>query len=192
MERFLRTRDQSARAELIEQHARRLSAVIEAALGPGFLQTLEKRADYGQDDDIRSAARLGIIRAVDTFDPSRCSFRTWLAHCVRSEVRDELRALAPIPRGPCSRGVQMQRLDDEHLANGHEAPTHRIDDMHDVRQLLARTDARTRDMVELHFLEHLPMQYVGLLHGVNESRVSQIIGAWLRRARRVLKGDDDG
>jgi RNA polymerase sigma factor FliA len=61
-------------------------------------------------DDLTSAGILGLIKAVETFEPERgFKFETYAGHKVRGAVLDELRALDWVPRSVRQKSRELQR-----------------------------------------------------------------------------------
>jgi RNA polymerase sigma factor for flagellar operon FliA len=62
-------------------------------------------------DDLYSAGILGLIKAVDTFEPERgFKFETYASHKIRGAVLDELRALDWVPRSVRQKARDLQRI----------------------------------------------------------------------------------
>ncbi len=62
-------------------------------------------------NDLTSAGILGLIKAVETFDPSRgFKFETYAGHKVRGAILDELRALDWVPRSVRQKSRDLQRV----------------------------------------------------------------------------------
>jgi len=61
-------------------------------------------------DDLYGAGILGLIKAVDTFEPDRgFKFETYAGHKIRGAVLDELRALDWVPRSVRQKARDLQR-----------------------------------------------------------------------------------
>jgi RNA polymerase sigma factor for flagellar operon FliA len=62
-------------------------------------------------DDLMSSGVLGLIKAVETFEPERgFKFETYAGHKVRGAVLDELRALDWVPRSVRQKSRELQRV----------------------------------------------------------------------------------
>jgi RNA polymerase sigma factor for flagellar operon FliA len=62
-------------------------------------------------DDLVSSGILGLIKAVETFDPERgFKFETYAGHKVRGAILDELRALDWVPRSVRQKSRELQRV----------------------------------------------------------------------------------
>ncbi|MDR0331482.1 MAG: FliA/WhiG family RNA polymerase sigma factor [Chitinispirillales bacterium] len=62
-------------------------------------------------DDLYSAGILGLIKAVDTFEPERgFKFETYAGHKIRGAILDELRALDWVPRSVRQKSRDLQRV----------------------------------------------------------------------------------
>lgn len=61
-------------------------------------------------DDLYSAGILGLIKAVDTFEPERgFKFETYAGHKIRGAILDELRALDWVPRSVRQKARDLQK-----------------------------------------------------------------------------------
>jgi len=62
-------------------------------------------------DDLYSAGILGLIKAVETFEPERgFKFETYAGHKIRGAILDELRALDWVPRSVRQKARDLQRI----------------------------------------------------------------------------------
>ncbi|MDG5815866.1 FliA/WhiG family RNA polymerase sigma factor [Chitinispirillales bacterium ANBcel5] len=62
-------------------------------------------------DDLTSAGIMGLIKAVETFDPERgFKFETYAGHKIRGAVLDQLRALDWVPRSVRQKSRDLQRV----------------------------------------------------------------------------------
>lgn len=82
---------------------------------------LHRRCPQVELEDLISIGTIGLIRAVDRFDPGRgCLVKTIAEHRIRGALLDYLRALDPLPR----RVRRFQKERDDRLAGcaGEEFP----------------------------------------------------------------------
>ncbi|HEX7511357.1 MAG TPA: FliA/WhiG family RNA polymerase sigma factor [Chitinivibrionales bacterium] len=62
-------------------------------------------------DDLISAGILGLVKAVETFEPQRgFKFETYAGHKIRGAILDELRALDWVPRSVRQKSRELQRV----------------------------------------------------------------------------------
>jgi RNA polymerase sigma factor for flagellar operon FliA len=62
-------------------------------------------------DDLTSAGVLGLIKAVETFEPERgFKFETFAGHKIRGAILDELRALDWVPRSVRQKSRELQKV----------------------------------------------------------------------------------
>ena len=62
-------------------------------------------------DDLTSSGIMGLIKAVETFEPERgFKFETYAGHKIRGAILDELRALDWVPRSVRQKSRDMQRV----------------------------------------------------------------------------------
>lgn len=95
--------DIDARNELVRIHAGLVQFVARR-----LARTLSDRVDL---DELLSAGNIGLMQAVEAFDPSRgLSFSTFASLRVRGAMLDELRRADHLSRGTRSRARDLQRL----------------------------------------------------------------------------------
>jgi RNA polymerase sigma factor for flagellar operon FliA len=113
---YRRTRDKAVRDRLILTYAP-LVKYVAGRLGSG----LPTHVDEG---DLVSYGLLGLIGAIDRFDPDReIKFETFAIARIRGAIIDELRALDWVPRSVRSRARQIERAIAELEARLGRAPT---------------------------------------------------------------------
>ncbi len=88
--RYRVNRDPAARAQLVEHHLGLVRYVARA---------IARRIVQAETTDLESAGTLGLLRALDRFDPSRgIAFSTYAVQRIRGAILDDLRAGDPAPR----------------------------------------------------------------------------------------------
>jgi RNA polymerase sigma factor for flagellar operon FliA len=113
---FARTRDQGIRDRLILTYAP-LVKYVAGRLGSG----LPAHVDEG---DLVSYGLLGLIGAIERYDPSRdIKFETYAIARIKGAIIDELRALDWVPRSVRSRAREIERAISELEAKTGLAPT---------------------------------------------------------------------
>ena len=56
-----------------------------------YLRVFEVPSTYpGDKDDLRQVGRMGVLRAIETFDSTKSKFNTWAWFWIRSYIRDEI------------------------------------------------------------------------------------------------------
>ena len=111
LERFARTRDPDDRAELIDRHRQAAARLASRFIGKGE-----------PGDDLQQVAVIGLIQAVDRFDPSQGNeFASFLVPTVLGEIRRYFRDHAWSMRVP--RRVQENYLDTKSAV---DRLTHRL------------------------------------------------------------------
>lgn len=85
-----RSGDIEARNSLVEEHIRLLDQVTAVVCS--------KLATYASREDIWSFGSFGLIRAVETYDPSIASFRTHAVFLIKARIYDELRSMDWLPK----------------------------------------------------------------------------------------------
>jgi RNA polymerase sigma factor for flagellar operon FliA len=113
---FSGTRDQGARDRLILTYAP-LVKYVAGRLGAGLPAHVE-------ESDLVSYGLIGLIGAIERFDPSReIKFETFAISRIRGAIIDELRALDWVPRSVRSRAREIERAIGQFEAQHHRAPT---------------------------------------------------------------------
>jgi RNA polymerase sigma factor for flagellar operon FliA len=113
---YRRTNDKALRDRLILTYAP-LVKYVAGRLGSG----LPAHVDEG---DLASYGLLGLISAIDRYDPDRdIKFETYAIARIRGAIIDELRALDWVPRSVRSRARQIERAIGELEAKLGRAPT---------------------------------------------------------------------
>jgi len=176
---FLASRSDTDRAALIEAHR----PLVENT-ARGFLRRLPPQVEL---EELESAGHLGLIRAVDSYDPAKgASLETWAIRSIRAAICDELRSR----RGP---GVELISLEAaDHLPDPGPDPFALALQGEQKRLLvaaIARLPERWRLVIEGRFYAGREYTDIGAELGVCGSRVKQIEGKALERLRKVLALD---
>ena len=110
------TREKALRDQLILRYAP-LVKYVAGRLGSGLPAHVD-------DGDLVSYGLLGLISAIDRFDPDRdIKFETYAIARIRGAIIDELRTLDWVPRSVRSRARQIERAIGELEAKLGRAPT---------------------------------------------------------------------
>ena len=113
---YRRTKDQKLRDRLILTYAP-LVKYVAGRLGSGLPAHVD-------DEDLASYGLLGLIGAIERFDPSReIKFETYAMGRIKGAIIDELRSLDWVPRSVRSRARQIERTIGELEAKLGRAPT---------------------------------------------------------------------
>jgi RNA polymerase sigma factor for flagellar operon FliA len=113
---FRRTRDQKLRDRLILTYAP-LVKYVAGRLGSGL-------PSHVDDDDLVSYGLLGLIGAIERYDPGRdIKFETYAIARIKGSIIDELRAMDWVPRSVRARARDIERTIAELEANMGRAPT---------------------------------------------------------------------
>ena len=115
-------------------------------------------------DDLESAALIGLIDAVDRFQPERgVPFEGYASLRIRGAVLDEVR-----------------RVDE--LAERYEAEDLRMR----VRSAMACLPPRQREVLERYYGQSLTLRETGARMGISEARACQLHGRAIQNLRREL------
>jgi RNA polymerase sigma factor for flagellar operon FliA len=155
-------------------------------------------ASLADRDDVSSAAMIGLIGAVDRFDPRRgVPFEAYAALRIRGAVVDELRRVDE--RGRADRrpeGAELAVSLDVLMETGaHQGPA--VDDgfteqyeQEDlktrVQDALGRLPARQREVIARYYGDELTLREAGAKMGVSEARACQLHGRAIQSLRREL------
>jgi RNA polymerase sigma factor for flagellar operon FliA len=113
---YRRTSDQALRDRLILNYAP-IVKYVAGRLGSGLPAHVD-------DGDLVSYGLLGLISAIERYDPDRdVKFETYAIARIRGSILDELRALDWVPRSVRSRARQIERAMSELEAKLGRAPT---------------------------------------------------------------------
>src|SRR6266540_4702876 len=149
-------------------------------------------------DDVASAAMIGLIGAVERFDPRRgVPFEAYAALRIRGAVVDELRRVDE--RGRADRrleGAELAVSLDVLMEKGtHHGPV--VDDGFSerfeqedlktrVQDALGRLPARQREVIARYYGDELTLREAGAKMGVSEARACQLHGRAIQNLRREL------
>ena len=181
--------DAESRAHLIERYvplaracARRVR--IESAMVDG--------------DDLFSAALLGLIDAVDRFQPQRgVPFEAYASLRIRGAIVDELRRVDErgrgIHAGDIPKAVSLDLLVEDDwqafLARADDA----IDDAFEQEDLFGRLKGalsglppRQREVIARYYGDELTLREAGMRMGISEARACQLHGRAIVNLRRAL------
>ncbi len=145
-------------------------------------------------DDLKSAGLVGLISAVDRFQPERgVPFEAYAALRIRGAIIDELRRADERGRHheDLSPSVSLDRL----LARGY-APFVAPDELagrYDHEDLLMRVEAalrclppRQREVLARYYGDELTLREAGVRMGISEARACQLHGRAIHNLRRQL------
>jgi len=143
----------------------RITDAILDALEP-FLGTQARRAcrishQQLELEDALQHARLGVLKALESWEPSKGRYWTWCYQCVRSALRDALRKI--VRETPQELGESVSAQD-----------CHDIELHLDLYQALTSLPERTRRVIEMRYLDGLTLDEIALEIGVTRARVQQI------------------
>jgi len=185
-----RTGDAGSRGALIERYS-------DLAIGIARCMRLPQ-ASLADRDDVASAAMIGLIGAVDRFDPHRgVPFEAYAALRIRGAVVDEIRRVDE--RGRADRrteGTQLAMSLDVLMEKGtHHGPV--VDDGFSerfeqedlktrVQDALGRLPARQREVIARYYGDELTLREAGAKMGVSEARACQLHGRAIQNLRREL------
>lgn len=183
--------DGAARDELIERNLRLVAHIA------------KKYHSVGRDrDDLIQIGSIGLIKAVNTYSPSRGrSLAAYAGRCIENEILMSIRAERK-RRGEVSleEPIGVDR-DGNEITVGEVLGTDEDDvfsevfdnvSAHRIRELIERTlDGRERQVVLLRFGldggEPLPQREVGEMLGISRSYVSRIEKKALHRLRKEIE-----
>ena len=113
---YARTKDQGIRDRLILTYAP-LVKYVAGRLGSGLPAHVD-------ENDLVSYGLLGLIGAIERFDPDRdIKFETYAIARIKGSIIDELRALDWVPRSVRSRARDIERAMAQLEAQLHRAPS---------------------------------------------------------------------
>lgn len=149
-------------------------------------------------DDVASAAMIGLIAAVDRFDPRRgVPFEAYASLRIRGAVVDELRRVDERGRADRrSEGAELAVSLDMLMEKGtHHGPVaddgvaerYEQEDLKTrVQDALGRLPARQREVIKRYYGDELTLRETGAKMGVSEARACQLHGRAIQNLRREL------
>jgi RNA polymerase sigma factor for flagellar operon FliA len=194
--------DTTARCKLIERYAPLATSVARRMRVPtGALMG---------HDDVESAAIIGLIDAVDRYDPDRgVPFEGYAGLRIRGAILDELRRLDDRTRGERQRARAVV-ADDAEPEIGAYGATLSLDlllekgdrdwaadddagDRYDHQDLRMRVESalkclppRQREVLVRYYSESLTLREAGARMGISEARACQLHGRAIQNLRREL------
>ena len=182
-----RAGDAQARTALIERYlplARGLARRVRMVHSP-----------LSDADDIASAAVLGLIDAVDRFEPGRgVPFEAYAALRIRGSIIDELRRVDERGRSgdETPRATSLDGLvEDDWIAflasdDGVDAKFDDEDLRGRVEGAIATLPPRQREVLARYYADSLTLREAGARMGVSEARACQLHGRAIANLRRAL------
>lgn len=185
-----RAGDAGSRGALIERYA-------DLAIGISRCMRIPPTS-LADRDDVASAAMIGLIGAVDRFDPRRgVPFEAYASLRIRGAVVDELRRVDE--RGRADRrpegAVLAISLDALMESGAHQGPVvddgfserHEQEDLKTrIQDALGRLPARQREVIARYYGDELTLREAGARMGVSEARACQLHGRAIQNLRREL------
>jgi len=147
-------------------------------------------------DDIYSAALLGLIDAVDRFEPDRgVPFEGYASLRIRGAIVDELRRVDERGRGITAEAPKAMSLDalveDEWQAflaveHSFDEPFEQEDLRSRVERALEMLPPRQREVIARYYGDALTLREAGVRMGISEARACQLHGRAIVNLRRAL------
>ncbi len=188
--------EDEARAALIESHAALATSIARSMRLPaGVLAATE---------DLESAAVIGLIQAIDRYDPARgVPFEAFAALRIRGAILDELRLVDDRTRaerrqereGETELDALVLSLDRIMAAGGegHFLADATLDERVDGAELrerllgaLDRLSTRQREVLARYYGDSLTLREAGKRMGISEARACQLHGRALDHLRRAF------
>lgn len=202
-ERYRRTRDVALRNALVEKYLHIARNVVQA-----MLRRLPRSIGA---EELLSDAVLGLVRAVENFDPAtRTRFVTYASYRIRGAVLDELRVRDWVPRlarhkarvagtedelrrmiplSVAEQGFRRAAPEEggqlEYEDERARLPFLRLEAGDLCARLLTVLRPRERAAFVFYYSEDRPMKEIGAILGISESRVSQLLKAAAAKMRRA-------
>lgn len=171
-------RDPDARRRLIEQHL-------------PLVRALARRfGTHGESlDDLVQVGAVGLIKAVDRFDPARgASLEAYAVPTVLGEIRRHLRDTGQpvhVPRGDREAGVVVRAVPlDEGVASA--AAPEPADERVLIERGLRALPRRQRRIVQLHYFGNLSQRGIASELGLSQVHVSRLLNDSLGRLREAI------
>lgn len=182
-----RAGDTVSRAALIERYA---------PLARALARRVKVLSNAADGDDVASAALIGLIDAVDRFEPGRgVPFEAYASLRIRGSIIDELRHLDERGRGatvetPVAVSLDALVEDDwqAFLATDAELdePFEREDLRSRVQRALEMLPPRQRELLARYYADALTLREAGARMGISEARACQLHGRAISNLRQAL------
>ena len=182
-----RAGDAQARAALIERYLPLACALSRRVRMVG--------SPLSDSDDLASAAVIGLIDAVDRFEPVRgVPFEAYAALRIRGAIIDELRRVDERGRSAheTPRAVSLDGLVEEDWTH-FLAADDEVDAKFDHEDLCGRVEGalatlppRQREVLARYYGDSLTLREAGVRMGVSEARACQLHGRAIVNLRRAL------
>ncbi len=184
-----RAGDASARAALIERYM---------PLARALARRIRVATPLADADDMVSAALLGLIDAVDRFEPGRgVPFEAYASLRIRGAIVDELRRVDERGRGADPeakpRAVSLDGLVEEEWQAFLAVSDECLDEEFDREDLRGRVQVaieglppRQREVLARYYADSLTLREAGARMGISEARACQLHGRAITNLRRAL------
>jgi RNA polymerase sigma factor for flagellar operon FliA len=185
-----RAGDASARSALIERYmplARTLSRRVRLVDTP-----------LADGDDLASAAFLGLIDAVDRFEPGRgVPFEAYASLRIRGAIIDELRRIDERGRSVAAaalpRAISLDGLAEDDWKQFLASEDDGVDEKFEHEDLCGRVQGalrglppRQREVLARYYADALTLREAGQRMGISEARACQLHGRAISNLRRAL------
>jgi RNA polymerase sigma factor for flagellar operon FliA len=149
-------------------------------------------------DDLASAAFLGLIDAVDRFEPGRgVPFEAYASLRIRGAIIDELRRIDERGRSTAAaalpRTVSLDGLAEDDWRQFLATDGDGVDEKFDNEDLCGRVEGalrdlppRQREVLARYYREALTLREAGQRMGISEARACQLHGRAISNLRRAL------
>lgn len=184
-----RAGDASARAALIERYM---------PLARALARRIRVSTPLADADDMLSAALLGLIDAVDRFEPGRgVPFEAYASLRIRGAMVDELRRVDERGRGADPetnpRAVSLDGLVEEEWQAFLAVSDEWLDEEFELEDLRGRVQIaidnlppRQREVLARYYADSLTLREAGVRMGISEARACQLHGRAITNLRRAL------
>lgn len=131
-------------------------------------------------DDLRQAARVGLVKAARRYDPEQGAFLSYAVPMATGEIRHCFRDLA--------RSARSQGADDELLEQMGESDPgfERAEARVIVEQAIGDLDETDRMILQLRFVDGLSQAEIGERIGATQAQISRTLARIIRRMRVSL------
>lgn len=174
---YRRTRSIELRNQLVE---------VNLNLAKYHANAIHRRSQGTEYENLFGYACLGLIDAVEKFDPDRgVKFSTYSTRRIRGAILCGMRDEDWVPRMARKRGgipavtsIEQLRCEESSLLDLLHYHDRQTDDTLDC--MMRGLGTRQKTVVKLHYIDGITMKSVGKLIGVGEARVSQIAAQAMR------------
>jgi RNA polymerase sigma-B factor len=178
--------------------ARARDELVDRFLPLAHALALRYQRSYEPFDDLVQAASVGLLEAIDRFDPARgVAFSSVALPMMLGEIRRHFRTrgwagLEALQAGASYRGLSCDVLVPAAALSAEDDGFERAEDRATIQALLELVPHREREILRLRFEEDRTQAQIGAVIGLSQMQVSRLIRSILERLRALAESPGVG